>query len=161
MKRLVLCIILVVCLPIQANLVQAAQLNVNSKEIDITDSRVLTHFYYLWKLSFFGREPNRVEAGSWIILTEQDEYEFLLWEITPEREKISWNGPMPSNTVGLAHTHPQATDPRPSGPDRLNAARLKIPIYTISRKGIWKVTPDGNVTQEARREWSKVATSNP
>ena len=59
--------------------------------------------------------------------------------------------------VAAVHTHPPSVDPKPSKGDALVAARLNIPIYTISRKGIWKISPDGTIIQEAKRHWQKEA----
>ena len=153
MKRQSFLIVLVVCVSVWSSRAVA-------EELDISDCRIVTGFYDLWEKSFFGREPNRVEVAAWIRLNSKLEYEFILWEITPQREKTTWRGgAIPENVLATAHTHPQKDDPKPSIPDVALAGRLGLPIYTISRKGIWKVTPGGAVSQEAGMGWSKALDS--
>jgi hypothetical protein len=135
--------------------------DIQSSGIDLKDCKMLTRFYNIWKESLFGREPDRIERAAWIKLNGGGEYEFLKWEKTTEKQTISWQGSLPEKVVAAVHTHPSTVDPKPSQGDALVAARLNIPIYTISRKGIWKVTPQGEVIQEGDRLWYKEVKENP
>jgi hypothetical protein len=153
MKRQALFIILVVYVTAHANLVEATEVIANLAEIDIKNCEILTLFYNLLGDSFFGMSPSQVERAAWIRLNDKREYEFFRWQTTLDRASNTWKRVVPENVIALAHTHPRKIDSKPSGPDRLLSAHLGIPIYTISRSGIWRVTPDGTVTQEAAREW--------
>lgn len=125
-----------------------------TEELNIMDCRILTGFYELWKTSFFGTEPKGIETAAWIRLNADLEYEFILWERTPERAKNTWRrGAIPENVLGVAHTHPQKVDPKPSPGDAATAKKLNLPIYTISGKGIWKVDPSGAIRQVAPMQW--------
>jgi hypothetical protein len=59
--------------------------------------------------------------------------------------KQVWNLPIPSGALAIAHTHPITESGRPSSQDISTAKRIKLTIYTISRGGIWKVTPNGSI----------------
>lgn len=124
-------------------------------KLDVKNCEILTQFYEIWKQSFLGASENRVERAVWIKTNVEGQFEFVRWNKTPERDTISWHGTVPEKVIALAHTHPQKVDPKPSREDGLVAARLKIPVYTISRKGIWKVTPAGEIVQEAGLLWYK------
>ncbi|HSE41848.1 MAG TPA: hypothetical protein VLH08_13880 [Acidobacteriota bacterium] len=128
-----------------------------SNTIDLKDCKMMVQFYELWKDSLFGREPDRIERAAWIQYDSQAGFEFVNWALTTEKQSITWDNTIPENVIAAVHTHPPTVDPKPSKGDALVAARLKIPIYTISRKGIWKVLPDGQVIQEAKRHWQKEA----
>ena len=131
-----------------------------SEDPDVRECNIVEGFYKLWEKSFFGREPNRIEAAAWVVNGSPGRYEFVFWETTPEREKNTWrNGEIPAQTVAIAHTHPQKVDPKPSSHDVSLARRLNLPIYTISRKGIWKVPPAGTIQQEASPHWHKALES--
>jgi hypothetical protein len=57
--------------------------------------------------------------------------------------------------VAIFHTHPPQTQPSPSTVDAALAKRLGIPVYTLQPDGVWRVGPEGTITQEANREWRK------
>jgi hypothetical protein len=70
----------------------------------------------------------------------------------------------PIGTIAHAHTHPvgagRAPEPSQFGRvnDKLAALRLGIPLYTVSNKGIWKVTPEGVISMEEGPEWMEGLT---
>jgi hypothetical protein len=39
--------------------------------------------------------------------------------------------------------------------DEYTANRINKPIYTITRRGIWKIDPQGNITKEEGPHWNK------
>lgn len=116
---------------------------------------VLVHFYQLWEDSSFGQDPNRTERSAWIVRNSGGKNECRKWPRSADRNKEFWTGPVPYNTVAQAHTHTVAVDPKPSQNDRIFSNRTNTPLYTISGKGIWKVTPDGEITKEANQDWWK------
>ena len=72
-------------------------------------------------------------------------------------DRRSWKGTIPTNLIAQVHTHPLNTDPRPSYNDVVLSQTVKRPLYTISRKGIWKATPEGTITQVAGQNWQDYA----
>jgi hypothetical protein len=129
----------------------------SSKAINLKDCKMLIQFCEIWRASLHGREPERIERAAWITQRSETELEFVNWGLTTEKQAITWEKAIPKNIIAAVHTHPPTVDPKPSKGDALVAARLNIPIYTISRKGIWKVLPDGRIIQEAKRQWQKEA----
>jgi hypothetical protein len=53
--------------------------------------------------------------------------------------------PQPSSGAGC--TGPGDWD------DLCTAKKLKQPVYTVATTGIYKITPDGTITQEEGKDW--------
>lgn len=100
--------------------------------------------FRLWKAGGFGGD--RSERAAWVVRAPSG----VAWRDWPwDRRYLEsrWLGPTPGEAVAIVHTHPAVVDPRPSVTDRATATRLGIAVYTVSRRGIWKVEPDGTVTR--------------
>jgi len=117
--------------------------------LDLNDCHVLRIFARLWKFHALGETEN----GAWIAMNQDGQYRQIDWSYTPQRHITEWSGVLPENIVAQLHTHGESLDPRPSGPDSLVAKRLNVCVYTVTRKGIWKVSPDGVVTREMKHGW--------
>lgn len=149
-----LLVILVIYLSVQSNVWSCGILNF--PETKIADCRIFNLFYDLWKASRFVKVSLSFERAAWIQYDAKNGYEFLWWpepstmtlEYVPS---VRWKGKVPSNVIALAHTHRK--NPKPSQKDTLVAKKLNIPIYTISRSGIWKVAADGTLTMVANQHW--------
>jgi hypothetical protein len=68
------------------------------------------------------------------------------WPWSAEELSESWGrGPIPDQAVGIVHTHPNRISPLPSTraqpSDRTTARDLRMPVYVLHRKGIWKIEP--------------------
>jgi RHS repeat-associated protein len=124
-----------------------------------SDPMVRQYFFDLWRLARYGRD--NTERAAWIL---QDPTGAALgckkWPWTAQRMAETWKGPPPQFAVGLAHTHPDSGIPQPSTggtkqhpKDDYTAAQIKMPVYTISRRGIWKIDPAGTITQEEGPNW--------
>ncbi|HEY2093356.1 MAG TPA: RHS repeat-associated core domain-containing protein [Thermoanaerobaculia bacterium] len=125
------------------------------------DPNVRRCFFHLWKLAGFGADPT--ERSTWIT-HKNSVYGTVPWASSATPHHDTWPGdkPIPDDTVAQAHTHPDSLDPRPSTggsasrpTDAFDARSTGIPYYTISRKGIWKVDPQGHVSQEEGPNWRK------
>ncbi len=128
----------------------------DSSLLNLNDCRVVHSIFDLWRDSGYGFRPKQVEAASWVLQTrEADRYNFQRWPSSAEPDKEIWKGPVPRDVVAQVHTHPSKVDPKPSTKDAELAERLQIPVFTISDRGLWQVTPTGEVTKEAGREWLK------
>lgn len=111
-------------------------------------------FYQLWKDSGFGKDPNRTERAAWVLLA-QDDYKFLRWPASGSRSQEYWRGPMPVHTIAQVHTHASNSQGQPSAKDIKLCREIGVPIYTISARGIWMVTPDGKIQKVADAGWHK------
>ncbi len=146
MKRQIGFLFLAISLCNQGNAGESKSLSPLSKE-------VLEQFFSLLKESGYGYDPNHIETAEWIIINSDNNLEFLKWPHSGEKNKESWKGKLPRNLIAQAHTHSVVVNPKPSRMDLNCAVRLKAPVYTISKFGIWKVDQDGKITQEATKDW--------
>lgn len=122
-----------------------------SEQIEIT-CEILDEFYALWSESRYGEDP-MLEKSAWIIRTSNGESELVEWPSTYRWKMEVWKGSIPENVIAQAHTHPVKTDPRPSTKDRMFSQYVNTPLYTVSRKGIWMVRPDGTTNKVAGSDW--------
>lgn len=131
-----------------------------------SDPRIQQAMYQLWQASGYGRL--NTERSAWIVQppSSTDKPESLqctiTWPWTASNMKEEWKGPVPENLTGLAHTHPDKADPRPStggtkqkNKDDYTANYLGKPVYTVTRQGIYKIDPEGKTTQEEPKDWWK------
>jgi len=119
--------------------------------IDLQDCNIMRIFQRLWKYSPLVEK----ERAAWIVLNSNSEHESIDWPYTVQRRISIWSEALPAHIVAQAHTHADHLDPKPSRQDANIAHKLNIDVYTLTRKGIWRVTPDGLITQQADRGWFK------
>lgn len=119
------------------------------ESLDVKDCKVLLIFERVWRYSPLVER----ESAIWIALNSESKYEAIEWPRTVQRSINTWSGPLPKHLVAQAHTHGDHLDPKPSSQDILVAQNLRIPVYTLTRKGIWRALPDGSVTLEAGPRW--------
>ena len=51
-----------------------------------------------------------------------------------------------ANIIAVVHTHPNDVDPRPAGADLRLAERFGVPVFTITRRGMFVYDPDTKKT---------------
>ena len=88
------------------------------------------------------------EAAAWVV-PECGGVALREWIFSGAYESASWNGPRPAGALAIVHTHPLRTDPRPSSGDAALSRRLGLPVYTLTRHGLWVAQPDGTIRLEA------------
>jgi hypothetical protein len=108
--------------------------------------------FALWRDSGFG--STRSEKAAWIVQSRERGATWVRWPssgVAAARER--WKGERPSSALGIVHTHPDTVDPRPSRVDAETARKQGLPIFTVSRAGIWKVSPLGETTRIDGDTW--------
>jgi hypothetical protein len=106
--------------------------------------------FRLWERCGFGAD--RTERAAWV-LPAPDGVAWKAWPWDRRYLESRWLGPTPANAVAIVHTHPAIVDPRPSFTDVATAVRLGIPVYTVSRSGIWKAEPSGALARVGDERW--------
>jgi hypothetical protein len=94
----------------------------------------------------FGLAP--YETAAWVV-RDGGGTTLREWRFSGVAEKASWSGPAPDGALAVVHTHPRAADPRPSSGDVALARRLGLPVYTLTRGGLWAARADGTIRLEA------------
>ena len=106
--------------------------------------------FRLWKAGGYGGD--RSERAAWVVQAAAG-VAWLDWPWDRRYLASRWLGPAPVGAMAIVHTHPAVVDPRPSDTDRATANRLGVPVYTVSRRGIWKAEPGGAVTRVGDETW--------
>lgn len=107
----------------------------------------------IFRKGALGKDPGQYETAAWIIKGRDGELGLVFWPFTPRRNGQEWQGKIPSEMIALAHVHNEGVPPRPSLKDKEVARRIKASIYTLHVKGIFRVLPTGDITQEAGPFW--------
>jgi hypothetical protein len=107
--------------------------------------------YRLWEAASFGHESG--ERAAWVLKDDAGRVRWLAWPSDRQYLRAHWGGAVPADAVAIVHTHPAVVDPKPSQQDVETARRLRLPVYTVSRGGIWKAVPDGSVVSVDDARW--------
>jgi hypothetical protein len=100
-----------------------------------------------------GKDPGQYETAAWITKNPDGKLGLVFWPITPLRNRQYWKGKIPVNMIALVHVHTVAVPAQPSLKDKEAAAHIKAPIYSLHVKGVFRVMPSGEITQEAGPFW--------
>ena len=147
-RRYIILLFLVAIIPTFS---AAGSTNVASSEprmLDLHDCSIMKIFAHTWKYTPLVQE----ERAVWLVHSN-GKYIGINWLRSPQNRITVWSAPIPENIVAQAHTHGDHLDPKPSDADIGVARKLNIWVYTLTRKGIWRVSPDGTITQEETRGW--------
>lgn len=121
------------------------------------DPHNLERMYELWEKAGYGVKDTE-RAG--FITANDNQFACQAWPWSAAYRKEEWPAgkPWPVGTVAVAHTHPNKANHRPSTGDRATADRINLPIYTITRSGIYKYDPVTRATtQEEDSSWAERA----
>lgn len=119
--------------------------------LSLLESTLRMPAYRLWEKSGFGGPP--LELAAWVLAVDVDHLRWQAWPDGRSHLQAHWRGSIPAAAVAIVHTHPTVVDPKPSLQDIETARRLGMPVYTVSRTGIWKTGRDGEVTAVDDARW--------
>jgi hypothetical protein len=85
----------------------------------------------------------QAELAAFVTRDENGALRLISWgtEVTPFR--TTYRGIVPPNVLLIVHTHPDRRR-RPSDHDMKEARRLQIPIWVLTRGGIWAANPSSD-----------------
>ncbi len=115
------------------------------------ESTLRPRAYRLWEESGFGGVA--VERAAWVLALDAGNVRWQAWPDEQLYLRAHWRGPVPADAVAIVHTHPDAGNPRPSPQDIETARRIGVPVYAVSRAGIWKAEPNGLVLAVDDKRW--------
>lgn len=118
--------------------------------LSILEGTLRAPAYRLWEAADFGYTPR--ERAAWVV-PDAEGVRWVSWPNGRQFLTARWTGPAPRGAVAIVHTHPAMVDPRPSEHDIETARRLGVPVYTVSRSGIWKALPDRSIVPVEDSSW--------
>ena len=62
------------------------------------------------------------------------------------REQNQFTFGWTSNIIAVVHTHPNGIDPKPAGEDLRLADRFRVPVFTITKRGMYVYDPNTRKT---------------
>ena len=102
---------------------------------------------HLFARAQYGLAP--YERAAWIVRGRGGDVALRDWGFSGAVDRAAWRGPAPKGALAIVHTHSDRADPRPSSGDAALARRLGLPVYTLSRRGVWVARTDGTILLEA------------
>jgi hypothetical protein len=119
--------------------------------VHLFESTLRPPAFRLWVEAGFGGQAR--ELAAWVLAVDADHVRWQTWPDGRQYIRAHWSGRVPGSAVAIVHTHPNVVDPKPSFQDIETARRLGLPVYTVSRAGIWKARPDGLVVAVFDARW--------
>jgi len=121
-----------------ANQSDEAASTYSSIDLSKINQQVTTEFLKAWNSSHNG--VHSVEAVVLIFCKLDGSYFAAALGQTNERNRLTFE--WDPAAIAIAHTHPTNMDPKPSKEDTRIADRLGVPIFTMSRWGMYMYDPD-------------------
>ena len=87
------------------------------------------------------RTTDEMEVAVFIVRTPDGHLSCLLWPHTDSVRSAHYDGPIPPGTIALAHSHPIYSSEKPSPGDVVQAQRIGLPIYVVTRWCLYVVDP--------------------
>jgi len=119
-----------------------------SSRVDLSkiNQQVTTEFLKAWNSSHNG--VDKVEAVVLIFCRADGSYFAAALGQTNESNKLrfKWD----PAAIAIAHTHPTSLDPKPSNEDKRVADKLGVPIFAMSRWGMYMYDPGTRRTSKVQ-----------
>jgi hypothetical protein len=125
-------------------------------ELSRVDKKLVDQFQKAWLLAKNGTS-NR-EAVILIFRSTEGRYTGKTLAITNEQLQLSFK--WDPAAIAIVHTHPNHCDPAPGRYDRQLADRLSVPIFTITRSGMFMYDPATKLTRKVQNGLDWLNSSN-
>jgi hypothetical protein len=125
-------------------------------ELSRVDKKLVDQFQKAWLLAKNGTS-NR-EAVVLIFRSTEGRYTGKTLAITNEQLQLSFK--WDPAAIAIVHTHPNHCDPAPGRYDRQLADRLGVPIFTITRSGMFMYDPATKLIRKVQNGLDWLNSSN-
>lgn len=92
------------------------------------------------------------EAAAFVVRAADGTLRLLHWPLDRAYRSARWDAPLPDGVVAVVHTHPRKS-PLPSRQDRLEARRLGVPFYVVSRATLCMTDSSGQMRCAENDVW--------
>ena len=125
-------------------------------ELVRVDKKLVDEFQKAWMESKNGTS-NR-EAVVLVFRSVAGSYTGRVLPITNEQTQLTFR--MDPAAIAVVHTHPNHCDPAPSRDDRQLADRLRVPVITITKSGMFVYDPAAKRTRKVQNGLDWLNSSN-
>jgi len=125
-------------------------------ELVRVDKKLVDEFQKAWLLARNGTS-NR-EAVVLVFRTADGKYTGRLLPITNEGLQLTFN--WDPAAIAIVHTHPNHCDPAPAKADRELSDRLRVPVITLARSGMYLYDPVARKTIKVQNGLDWLNSSN-
>lgn len=101
------------------------------------DKHVIKEFEKAWAVSSAGTA--NLEGVVLIFRLVDGSYRAQSQGLTNQHKRFTFK--FTPNAVAIVHTHPSSIDPRPSAEDQEISDKLKVPVFTITSRGMFMYNP--------------------
>ena len=118
--------------------------SVTSFDLSRINEEVIREFEKAWLRS--GSGTRDIEGAVLIMLNSDDTYKCVEVGKTNEYNKVTYQ--WHPGAIAMGHTHPSRRDPKPSQTDRQIADKVGVPIFTLTRYGMYIYDPTTKKTSK-------------
>lgn len=101
------------------------------------DKQMVDAFGKAWRHSESGTSP--LEGVVLILRTGDGGYSGRELGSTNEHRRFTFR--WQPGTIAIVHTHPNSSDPKPQGEDLVIADKFRVPVFTITSRGMYVYDP--------------------
>ncbi|HWP44149.1 MAG TPA: hypothetical protein VNO14_12975 [Blastocatellia bacterium] len=106
-------------------------------ELDRINEGVLGEFKKAWRVSKAGTAPTE----GVVLLFRRSDGSYCGRSQGATNQYKAFTFTWPPNAIAIVHTHPNGSDPRPHSEDMRIADKYRVPILTITTKGMYMYDP--------------------
>jgi hypothetical protein len=119
------------------------------------DNEIIRQFERAWRIS--GGGSTGLEGVVLIFHLESGSYRGHSLRATCEYKRFTFE--WDPAAIAIVHTHPNSCDPKPSERDQRVAEKLVVPIFTITKSGMYVYDPETKITRKVLNglDWLKLS----
>jgi hypothetical protein len=120
-------------------------------DLSLIDSEIVKEFRQAWIWSDNG--VGSIEGLVLIYRRSDGLYRAVAQK--PTNESLGFTFGWSPDVIAIVHTHPNKSDPKPLGADLVIADRFRVPIFTITSRGMYMYDPSTKKTDRVKNdlEW--------